>query len=700
MASNIANFIKSNKLDGVDIDWEYPGAPDIPGIPAASTSDGANYLAFLVVLKNLLSGKSLSIAAPASYWYLKGFPIKDMAPIVDYIVYMTYDLHGQWDFNNKWSDPGCPGGNCLRSDVNLTETINALVMITKAGVPSNKVIVGVTSYGRAYGMTTPGCWTEMCTFGGTAADSTAEKGPCTGVGGYISDAEIKDIASSTNRGATKYFDSKSQTDILVWGSNNWVGYMSPSTKASRVSLYKSLGMGGVTDWAVDLENELPPPAGTASTWKIFIDRVNTGGDPYLGTRTGNWTSLTCDEPAAKDDLYTEAAVRWAELDCDDAWANAIDHWKTVDRPDNQPFLNSLQFSLKTVEGAQCGVMSPTDNCISFLQCQDIKSDPGESGPAAWLIWNSLINVNNMYLQYYTALFQAATIIDATLGSFNDAFDPVPDNSDGDALIFQIILDLVGLSGMFIAAPFMNNFLSRLPYFIANAAAKDNTKDISYAALATVIAIGKDLLAGQKSTGPWTVQKQNQVSAYFGQVISGWGNTTEQGALALFNGSDSSITQLSKVIGKGHMLPAAKLDGGTAPPAMTQTQLQSIILRSFYAYAIPTAWVLSQRSPVILDTGASCGTDPNSLDHFTRDDVGKVWACYPPNTGRLYMLGWPQGSAEYDGGGECDGCPGNYLPSRLTALPGMDDLANSNNQFGGITLQDIIAGYVITYFYFC
>lgn len=94
--ASVAAFVEKEGLDGADFDWEYPGATDIDGTPPGQESDGPNYLKFLVVMKSKLGeGKSLSIAAPASYWYLKAFPIKMMAKQLDYIVYMTYDLHGK-----------------------------------------------------------------------------------------------------------------------------------------------------------------------------------------------------------------------------------------------------------------------------------------------------------------------------------------------------------------------------------------------------------------------------------------------------------------------------------------------------------------------------------------------------------------------------------------------------------------------------
>lgn len=96
MAQNIANFIMANNLDGVDIDWEYPAAPDLPDIPSADPIEGENYLQFLTILRGLLPrSKTVSFAAPASFWYLQGFPIARIMQVVDYVIYMTYDLHGQ-----------------------------------------------------------------------------------------------------------------------------------------------------------------------------------------------------------------------------------------------------------------------------------------------------------------------------------------------------------------------------------------------------------------------------------------------------------------------------------------------------------------------------------------------------------------------------------------------------------------------------
>ena len=197
-ANNVVAFIVGNGLDGVDFDWEYPGqlgfldffaagtlidrltnenlgAPDIPGIPPGSPTDGSNYLEFLKMVRAALpAGKTVSIAAPASYWYLKGFPIVEMAAVVDYIIYMTYDLHGQWDYGNTFSNSGCANGNCLRSHVNFTETLDALSMITKAGVTTNKIAVGVASYGRSFKGTTAGCTGPMCTFVGPDSGATGE----------------------------------------------------------------------------------------------------------------------------------------------------------------------------------------------------------------------------------------------------------------------------------------------------------------------------------------------------------------------------------------------------------------------------------------------------------------------------------------------------------------------------------------------
>ncbi|KAI5307239.1 hypothetical protein KEM56_002197 [Ascosphaera pollenicola] len=299
MAANIADFIKKHDLDGVDIDWEYPGAPDIPGIPAADKDDGDNFRDFLVLLKNLLPGKS-------------NLPMDDIGKIVDYIVIMTYDLHGQWDAGNKNSQDGCPSGMCLRSHVNLTETLTSLAMITKAGVSSNKVVVGISSYGRSFAMKDSNCYGPDCFYTGTSIKSNAMPGRCTKIAGYIADAELDELTSSTKRSTRinkQFYDKSSGSDIIIYDDNQYAAHMTPATKALRQSAYNTLHMGGTSDWDCTLQKFLDPPS-PCKTWAQCRRMIAAGKDPYDSNPSGDYPNINCSNPAIQFQGKYDSKKQW------------------------------------------------------------------------------------------------------------------------------------------------------------------------------------------------------------------------------------------------------------------------------------------------------------------------------------------------------------------------------------------------------
>jgi chitinase len=251
-ATNVVKFAKDNNLDGLDFDWEYPGAPDIPGIPRGDPGDGERYHQFLKeVREKLPSEKTVSVAVPASYWYLKGFPILKISDVVDYIVFMTYDLHGQWDWDNPNGSDGCEGSSCLRSHVNETETAIAFSMITKAGVPNNKIFGGVASYGRSFGMADPSCHGPTCKF--TGPKSGARPGECTQTPGYIANAEIEEWLADENEEITTYYDQVSASIISYSKKGTWVAYNNKANRSARLGDWWVNGhFAGTALWALDL----------------------------------------------------------------------------------------------------------------------------------------------------------------------------------------------------------------------------------------------------------------------------------------------------------------------------------------------------------------------------------------------------------------------------------------------------------------
>ncbi|KAK6499976.1 hypothetical protein TWF481_010333 [Arthrobotrys musiformis] len=693
MATKIADFIKKHDLDGVDIDWEYPGAPDLPDFDPGKAEDGPNYLRFLAVLKSLLPGKTVAIAAPASYWYLKQFPIKGISMIVDYIVYMTYDLHGQWDAQNQWAQEGCSTGNCLRSQVNLTETMQSLAMITKAGVPGNKIVVGVTSYGRSFGMEKPGCWGPNCKFTGTRLQSHATPGRCTGTGGYIADAEINEIIRGTgpngkSRVVTQFLDPGSNTDILVYDNNQWVGYMSAATKQTRTAIYKRLGMAGTTDWAVDLQEFHTPPR-PVKDWPAFIALAASGANPKQDTTTiGKWRSFQCTHPAIVKPSEWTPSERWKVLDADSAWKEVVTKWFNTDRHNRRTFIQSAAETLRMGGDYACDTFEEgEDKCHSASECEKGLDGP-ESGPAASLIWASLTKIHRMHHAYYKRMSAITGIYGLSVDDMEKTFAPVPEPKTNQWL--NIFIDLITIGTLTTAAPFFNMVLKQMPAF-AKTSTYDNAKDTALTLIGQSTTLAKDALSSPPSS-PWTPHEQDKFSNYMGQVILGWMKDTERTVKRTFNGSEETVKALGAAIADGKLIDG-KWDGDAQPPASEtpETDLRSNILKSFYVFSIPILWRRSKTFAFIMDSGANC--DGRPLEKYLEDSTAdKTGVCYE---GRRYYLVHPQGEAQIC---KCQRltdigpCQPACRDQKFSAPPGIDDLA----RFNGITKEDLVIGSVRTW----
>lgn len=250
-------------------------------------------------------------------------------------------------------------------------------------------------------MADPSCTGPDCFFTGGPYDSQATPGKCTGTGGYIADAEIEEIITGSRGEVQQYVDAKSNRDILIYDNNQWVAYMGPQIKASRKSLYKGLNMGGITDWATDLQEYHAPPTRPGvfveiNDWDTYGHYIRNGDDPLqLGNRTGNSSELTCTNDAVTGTLLFSPSERWDMLDCDNAWNDVIAVYKEMksEGSSNMPFSALISQVIHANPNSDCGSLLGTHNCGQTLQCNGF--DTTNSGPAGWLIWNSFVAIHQV-----------------------------------------------------------------------------------------------------------------------------------------------------------------------------------------------------------------------------------------------------------------------------------------------------------------
>jgi hypothetical protein len=132
-------------------------------------------------------------------------------------------------------------------------------MITKAGAPSKKVFVGITSYGRSFKIQKAGCTGPQYRFVGVGENytSAAAPGRCTDTRGYIGEWEIRDIIAryeggiemgdDDTAGYRRWHDDETDSDILVYDDTEWVAWMDYETKLRRWVKYMGWNFGGTSD---------------------------------------------------------------------------------------------------------------------------------------------------------------------------------------------------------------------------------------------------------------------------------------------------------------------------------------------------------------------------------------------------------------------------------------------------------------------
>ncbi|KAF3058356.1 Killer toxin subunits alpha/beta [Daldinia childiae] len=179
--SSVVDFLKKYGLDGIDLDWEYPSASDRGGIP----SDADAFVLLVSDLRDAFDsenpGWTISATLPTSYWYLRGFNVESMQKYVSWFNLMSYDLHGTWDHDNKWTGP------YLKGHTDITEIDLGLDLLWRNGVDPAKVVFGMGFYGRSFTMADPNCYEPngVCEFttGGRA-------GTCSDTVGILTYQEI------------------------------------------------------------------------------------------------------------------------------------------------------------------------------------------------------------------------------------------------------------------------------------------------------------------------------------------------------------------------------------------------------------------------------------------------------------------------------------------------------------------------------
>ena len=242
-AQSNADIVERYDLDGVDIDWEYPGFRGQDNV--FRPEDRQNFTLMFKELRAALdelsekTGKryQLTTAVPDFKAFLDRTDMGEVATYLDYVNLMTYDFYvGAGDSVGHHSNLYPYGDATNRSgDRGVADYI-------AAGVPAEKLVLGIPFYGRGWVVST----TENNGLN-RFADSVIR------VGGYT---DIKDSISQLP-GFKRYWDDKAKAPYLFnEEKRQLIVYDDEESVAIKCQYVKDKGLGGVMFWQYESDPRL------------------------------------------------------------------------------------------------------------------------------------------------------------------------------------------------------------------------------------------------------------------------------------------------------------------------------------------------------------------------------------------------------------------------------------------------------------